>query len=407
MIIRNTKKLIPVVILDITFAGYDIIRSLHAYKIPMYALSYKKNCIEARTNRLKKIVDYDSEEDLLHKLIQLTDKLNDKPILYLTNDHRLEFVIKNYETITNLFLINLPTVDILKVLLDKSKFNDFALKHDIQTPKSITINKFEDSEQIKNFNFPIVIKPNLKTKAWHKHDMPKALKFNNLTDFLDNFPSIYRIQNELLIQEFIPGKDDDIFFCYVYFNKRGELINTFTGQKIRQWKPIIGTTSILRSIEIPEIKEMTICFFTKINYKGFGSVEYKLNRKNGKYYIIEPTAGRYDLLVHSATVAGINIPLTHYCDLSGIIIKPKETLNKNIVYINETSEMQSAVHALKTKEITLRKLLHSYKGKICFRYIYLSDFRVSGKALYIVSRFIVGQIVRYIWQTILQHKKHT
>lgn len=402
---NKPNQLTPIVILDITFAGYDIIRSLRKYKIPMYAFSYKNTGIEVRTKQVKKIFIYKSEDNLLDLLLKLAGTFNSKPILYITNDHRVEFIIKNYETICHHYLVNLPPPELLTTLLDKAKFSTFAPIHGLLSPKTLAIKTYDDYKLIQEFNFPIIVKPIVKTAAWHEHDMPKAITFYNVDEFNAEYEKLYNIQSDLLIQEFIEGDESDLYFCHAYFNQQGKVVSTFTGRKVRQWKPVTGTASTLQPVSIPQIENTTIDFYSRINYKGFGSLEFKYNKTRDKYYVIEPTVGRYDLYVHFSTVGGVNLPLLHYCELSKTQIKPTEKLNNNYTYINEISEMQSAIHALKTKQITFGQLIRSYKGKLFFHYTSLSEPQISYKVLYIVSRYLSGQLVRYLLQTIRNKRK--
>ncbi len=393
------RQLPAIVILDITFAGFGIARSMHRYGIPMYGVSYKKSGIDAQTSRIKELVIYEDEADLVNKLVELSKKQDVKPVLYLANDHRVEFVIQHFDVLNQYYQLELPSLQMLEDMLDKNRFMSYAIENNLQIPRTIQVRSIEDAGAIKEFNFPIILKPNLKTKEWHENNMPKAIKYNTIEEFNEKFPQVFKIQNDLTIQEFIEGDESNIFFCCVYYNKSGELKHSFSARKIRQWIPVTGSTACLRPVDIPEVKEETIRFFDKLNYKGIGSMEYKLNPRDGKYYIIEPTVGRYHLLAHAATVAGVNLALDQYCDVTGYEIKPKEKRRTNFLYILETSEMQSAVHALKTKQSTFRQLIKSYKGKRHYHYMSYRDLRLSSKVLYIVSRYLMGQLARYLLKT--------
>jgi D-aspartate ligase len=53
-------------------------------------------------------------------------------------------------------------------------------------------------------------------------------------------------------------------------------------------------------------------FIERVGYKGIGSLEFKLDRRDGKFFIIEPTVGRTDWQEEIATLCGANIPLMTY-----------------------------------------------------------------------------------------------
>jgi len=47
-------------------------------------------------------------------------------------------------------------------------------------------------------------------------------------------------------------------------------------------------------------------------------MEYKRDRRDGKFYMVEPTAGRTDYQEEIAVLNGVNIPLAAFADLTGI-----------------------------------------------------------------------------------------
>ena len=55
-----------------------------------------------------------------------------------------------------------------------------------------------------------------------------------------------------------------------------------------------------------------------LEYRGLGSMEYKRDPRDNKYYMIEPTVGRADLQSGIADINGLNIPLIAYFDILGL-----------------------------------------------------------------------------------------
>ena len=61
----------------------------------------------------------------------------------------------------------------------------------------------------------------------------------------------------MVAQEWIPGPDSALYFVFVYFDRNGELIAWLTAQKIRQFPPEYGTTSLCRTVENNYILDST------------------------------------------------------------------------------------------------------------------------------------------------------
>ncbi len=89
-------------------------------------------------------------------------------------------------------------------------------------------------------------------------------------------------------------------------------MGSFTGKKIRQWPVDIGSTASTTVADEEFIKSEMIRIFNILNFRGFGSIEYKRNPLNNKFYIIEPTVGRLNQQEFVTTLHGVNLPLITY-----------------------------------------------------------------------------------------------
>ena len=58
---------------------------------------------------------------------------------------------------------------------------------------------------------------------------------------------------------------------------------------------------------------MTSLFFRQVGFTGMGSMEYKRDVRDGRFYMVEPTAGRTDFQEEVAALNGVNIPYAAYC----------------------------------------------------------------------------------------------
>jgi len=392
---RNNALLPPAVILDITYSGYGAMRSLYPYGIPIYAFTFDDSHKETKSKLAREIIIYSNDgNDLLEKLVDLAKRCDKKPVLILTNDAKVEFVLENLDVIQSHFHLNIPTPAITEMLIDKIKLKKFTDLHQIKTPKSLSIEAYADIKGISDFNFPVILKPYVKSEKWYAAGLSKAFIFDNRVDLLNMFPTLYNIENRLIIQEFIPGGDSDIYYCLVYYGVDGKCKATFSGQKIRQWQILKGSTASTRSIHIPYIEEETIRIFDLAGFKGFGSVEYKKHPQTGEFYMIEPTAGRIDFQEYIATFSGVNIPLIGYCDQTGINITPKEKIRKNTVYIDEFFEFESAKEYNRLYGLTFFEWLHSVRGRKCYRYLNYYDPTVSLKMGLFITRRLAGLLVR-------------
>ncbi|OYU65088.1 MAG: FAD-dependent oxidoreductase, partial [Burkholderiales bacterium PBB5] len=119
---------------------------------------------------------------------------------------------------------------------------------------------------------------------------------------------------DLIVQEWIQGGDDSIFFCLQYMGSDGAPAASFTGRKLRAWPPQVGGTASCMSApeHHAELSAMTAQFFRAVGFEGMGSMEYKRDARDGRFYVVEPTVGRTDFQQEVATVNGCNLPWAAY-----------------------------------------------------------------------------------------------
>ena len=112
-------------------------------------------------------------------------------------------------------------------------------------------------------------KPYKKDDSWQKAGFKeKVLVIKRYEDFKKAEKKLFVASKKLVIQEWIPGKDSNVYFCLTYFNKNGEKIDSYTGKKLLQWPPIGHASVGPCSATIPMLKNFCIrssnsrCFST-------------------------------------------------------------------------------------------------------------------------------------------------
>ena len=132
----------------------------------------------------------------------------------------------------------------------------------------------------------------------------------------------------MVVQQWIEGHDNDIFFCLQYAaNTVDAPVGSFTGRKIRAWPPRVGgTASCVSAPEVhDELSKVTARFFRETGVVGMAGMEFKRDRRDGRFYMIEPTIARTDFQHEVATVNGVNLPYLAYCFELGLPL-PKARL---------------------------------------------------------------------------------
>ena len=224
-----------------------------------------------------------------------------KILLVGTNDNYVKLIIENKSLLEEYYVFNYPDIDIVNNLLIKEKFYSVYKDMGLDMPETYIYkcNQNDDINKIKKHfkEYPIIIKPSDGVEYHYlKETLDKVYKAKNEEE-LENI--ILKIEkagynNNLIIQEFIPGDDSALFdsIFYVGKNKKAQ-IATFAQIGLQEHTPTgIGNCTVLvNGFDEHGYKEELIYklkdFLEKIGYQGFCEFDMKYDSRDGKYKVLE------------------------------------------------------------------------------------------------------------------------
>jgi D-aspartate ligase len=284
------------------------------------------------SNIPQKKITLPENKKMFEALIDIRNDFNEPPILLLSEDRHVLEIAENRVVIDSCYRHSLSNSNLVNKLMDKRVFARIAHDMGLKVPREISISSIEEiNNAVYEFSFPFILKPYLR----------HACKINNqseLESYLGGFSSTN--WESVIAQEYIPGNDSSIYFCFVYFDREMEPIAWLTAQKIRQWVPQSGTTSLCRTVENECILEETVRIFRLLGLVGFGSIEYKYHDEKDAYYIMEPTIGRYNKQIALTQAAGVNFPAIAVKYLTeGERVRTSQ--KNNVWWIHEFTDLRS------------------------------------------------------------------
>lgn len=296
-----------------------VLRSLACGRIPLTLLGPPDGCAMRSRFGTKVALEDTHGEPLIAALRRLAKGRARRPILFLTEEKSVETVSERRDELFDLCRIRLPSRRIVEDLLDKAAFQVLANDGGNLIPAARPLRSPADLADIARLRFPCVLKP-----AWKNYEygrrFSKAYVVTSMGDVERLYAEIFPFMPDMIVQEWIEGDDSDIYFCLQYIGDGGTAVASFVGRKLRSWPPRIGGTAscIAAPEHAHELTIMTQRFFQRVGFEGMGSMEYKRDRRDGRFYMVEPTVGRTDFQEEVATVNGVNIPLAAYRHESGM-----------------------------------------------------------------------------------------
>jgi predicted ATP-grasp superfamily ATP-dependent carboligase len=306
--------MVPVVVVNSSLNALGVIRSLAPGRMPVYMVSTTRWC-PAAWSRFCRVVRFSSlsGRPLIDGLKRLASRIGQRPVLILTGDAEVDAVSTFREELEPLFRMSLPSKEMVTLLADKTLFQKYAEREGFPVPRSTVITRSSELQLIGGLTLPLVIKPGDKTLVL-SGQVERAVRVNTLERAQSEALRMLTRANRLVVQEWVDGADTEIYFTLFACDANCKVVAMFSGRKLLCDPPAVGNTAVCVAApdHASELGSLSRQFIARVGYKGIGSLEFKFNRRDGKFIIIEPTVGRTDWQEEIATLCGANIPLITY-----------------------------------------------------------------------------------------------
>ena len=232
------------------------------------------------------------------KLLEVKDRFKNKKLLLIgTNDHYVRLIVENEKVLKKYYLFNYPKLEIINNLLIKDNFyNKYKDKLDMPKTYIYKCNSKFDSKNIKDFMYPIIIKPGNGVKYYEHpfNNQAKVYKLNNLDEIKETIKIIEEsgYNDNLVIQEFIPGDDTKLFDSIMYVSKDSKVyVQSFAQIGLQEHSSTgVGNLTLLingyseyKDTITKKIKD----FLESINYTGIAEFDLKYDTRDNKFKVFE------------------------------------------------------------------------------------------------------------------------
>jgi D-aspartate ligase len=331
---------LPILVTGADLAGgLGIARALRHEGAPVYGLALNPGSPCCRSSSWTEIlpVAADSEEGWLQALAEASVR-HPRQALLISQDTVVEIVARNAARLQQHYTFVLPDPATVRILSDKTAFATWAQDHNFPIPRTrVARSPQELDAALRQLRFPVVLKPHTRDHRWHTaNGSTKAHLLASPGEIADIPFPLFDVSDRYVMQEWIDGGDSDVHFCLVYRDRRGRELGYRTGRKLLQWPVGTGNTAICTTTDDPELHRLTRDLFDRAGLVGLGSLEVKRDRRDGRFYITEPTVGRPNLQSNVAAAAGRNLIAIAYRDACGLPIGPRPR-PRQAIWLNESN----------------------------------------------------------------------
>ena len=365
---RQAASSPSVVILNMFHSGLGIARALAGKGIRVIGLSADPK-IYGNYTRLCEVrmapSSNDAPEQLLHFLSRSTDLSG--AVIFPTRDADVHF-LDRFRTELHAYRLAIPSAYSVEKSMNKYELVLRAREAGIPVPRTAQVHSAAELQRAgERVGFPCVLKPVSAFEwrigdAWRRVGSRKAVRVASPEALRQEYETVSGITPRVLVQEWIPGKVEQMVVLGGYADEDSHLVAYFTARKLLQSPPDCGTGCVLASEPILELVAPTEKLLAALRYQGMAEVEYKLDARSGQYKLIEINTRHWDQ--HElGQASGINLTWIAYCHLTG---RNSDGHRRQIVrakWIAEDAVFLYCLRALYRRQIRPRELWSKLAGR--------------------------------------------
>ena len=303
-------------------------------------------CRWTRTCRVVDLAAW-NEDACIEGLREVGRRLTAKAPLLITKDEPVLWVARHRRELEAFYEINLPSDETVDTLMSKRAFVELAQREGWPVPRTWFLDSpAEFRQHIAEYVYPCILKPQVKNSAFREHCPAKAFKAHDQSELIAAYDLVSPWEPEVVVQEWIPGEDDRIAFCLSYCGRDGRPLALYAGRKLRQWPIDCGNTALAEPAPAAwagPIVELTERIWRRVDFRGLGSVEFKMRPGTDEPVIMEPTVGRTNYQNELAVINGVNIPLIAYSEMAGLPIPAPAAVSHPVKLIDGRAESRAAL----------------------------------------------------------------
>ena len=393
------------VVMNMFYTGLGIARSLGSRGIRVIGLSSQRGIYGNFTRHAAIRYCPDSRENpdqLLPFLRQLGEEIVSPSIIFPTRDDDVVFLDRFRTELSPWFIPVVPARDSLRASLNKWETYVSAQKAGVPVPCCWHIESSEDLDaSAGEVRFPCVLKPVSshywrKAGKWERVGARKAISVSNPSELRPAYDEVAEADGRVLLQEMIPGGDDELFIAAVYMNRESQAAASFTAQKLVQVPELFGTGCIVRTVCQPDVVESAVRLLREMGYRGVAEVEFKRDRSSGEYKLIEVNARPWDQ--HRLGYAcGVDLIYAAYCDFAGLPLPRMQQDSAEYKWVAEDVWFFAVLRSLWRGDGKFRTLWRLAVGKRIYAIWAASD--PLPFFAYVPKRFLAG-IAGWLWSRV-------
>lgn len=384
----------PALVLSSHTVALGVIRSLGQKGVPIILFCYRDGDMAHLSRYVNEIIRVPhpeiNESHFINIILQQKGRFAGS-FLVPCSDETVVAVSRHKQRLDEHFVVACPELEVVTRYIEKKYTYRLAETAGVAVPRTFVPHSVEDVERYAAaLEFPCLVKPS-QSHLFYKRFQKKMFPVKNRDEMVAVYQQAAENNLEIMLQEIIPGGDDDVVNYNAYF-WQGQPLTEFTSRHIRNAPHMWGSPRVALSEWIPEIIEPGRKALQSIGFSGYACTEFKRDARDGVYKLMEIN-GRHNLSGLLAVRCGINFPWLHYRHLMYNEPPQAGKYEKGVFWIDITRDLGYSLMNFRQEKLAFSEYLRPYlKPHVCAIWS-LKDMKPFFQRL----GFMVKQFIHRCW----------
>ncbi len=308
-----------VLVIGCNTGGLAVIRAfLDAEDVQVIALSHSRREVGLASRYVSEIVMMphpgDDEQGFIDLLLARGERWRGALIIEV-GDYLATALAKHKRVLSQYYRMATPDWDCLRLFVDKAETRALAQRIGVDHPRVFAPQSVEHARSMQHdIRYPALVKP------ISSHEFVRATGFKNFevnsgSELMERLRYCWQARQPVIVQEVVPGPETNLERVHLYVNSKGRIAAQFFHRKIRQHPPGFGVMRVgLSTPPNSDVELLAGRIVAGSNYRGFCSIEFKRDPRDGALKLIEVNA-RMPRSAAFPIACGVNFPWLMYKDL--------------------------------------------------------------------------------------------
>jgi D-aspartate ligase len=313
---------LPAAVVDVGFVnGLAAVRSLGRAGVRTLAVDHRSSALGFRSRYAEPLLVADAQAEPARFVASI--RALGEIVVFPTHDGQLNLISEHLGDLQ--VLAPFPDWTLLQRVQSKRAQLEEAEATGVDIPRTRYPRSAEEARAAaEDLGLPVLLKP-----EDHVGFKERFRRQSFRCETLDEVGTAYEraAEFEPMVQELIPGGDDALYTVGSYLTRAGRPLGVFSGRKLRQTPPGVGTCRVGEAVWVQEVVDAALRLLEAFGYAGLSQVEFKRDSRDGRFKLMEinPRLFQWHGL---AAACGVDLPRIAYADLTGEAV-PEAKMNGN------------------------------------------------------------------------------